>query len=294
MSSVQERYERLGLRESLGKPYRYPIACKELSFVLREAFHQFPKNLQSIVFQDTLSAFRLLPEIEFQSAVSAVHVLLQSVEAVLPKQKKNVAVKEFKNAMVAHKRRCKAHGVEKGSLQLPQDILVHIFNFLDMKTLVSSGLVCWSWNEAANDNHLWEMQFMTLYGNGAKHQPVKRVKGRNGRIFQQPIDNDKIITNWKEAVKGAYTGALSKKLTTNRGYCGHCKSVVWLNNAKCLNVHSGISEIPDIKPVTALQVVEYLLDDSISVTSSSDSDSDSEGPISGLWAYPKHIRNMRI
>lgn len=295
MSDPLERYEKLGLRESLPKPYRYPIACQELSFILREAFHQFTKYLQSIVFQDTLSAFRLLPEIQTQSAVSAVHILLQSVEAALPKQKRNVAVKEFKRAMVVHKRRCKAHQVEKGSLQLPQDILVHIFSFLDMKSLVSAGLVCGSWNIAANDNHLWEMQYVSLYGNGAKQQPVKLVESRNDRLLHEPIDNTKVIANWKEAVKGAYTGALSRKLTTNRGYCGHCKSVVWLNNAKCPNVHSGISEIQDIKPVTAFQVVEYLLDDSISITSSSDSDSDSEeGPISWLWAYPKHIRKLSI
>lgn len=51
-----------------------------------------------------------------QSAVSAAHLLLQSVEAALPKQKKNVAVTEFKHAMVAHKRRCKAHQVEKGQI----------------------------------------------------------------------------------------------------------------------------------------------------------------------------------
>ncbi|TKY51360.1 F-box protein [Spatholobus suberectus] len=290
MSSPLERYQKLGLRESLPKTYRYPIACRELSFILKESFHQFPKNLQSIIFQDTLSAFRLLPEVQTQSAVSAAHFLLQSVEAALPKQKKNVAVTEFKHAMVAHKRRCKAHQVEEGSLQLPQDILVHIFSFLDMKSLVSVGLVCWSWNIAANDNHLWEMQYVALYGNGVKQQPVKLVEGRNDRLLQEPIDT-RIITDWKEAVKGAYTGALSRKLTTNRGYCGHCKSVVWLNNATCPNVHSGISEIQDIKPVTSFQVVEYLLDDSLFITSSSDSDSDSEGgSISRLWAYPKHIR----
>lgn len=264
---------------------RYPIACRELSFILREAFHQFPKNLQSIVFQDTLSAFRLLPEIQTQSAVSAVHFLLQSVEAALPKQKKNVAVTEFKHAMVAHKRRCKAHQVEKGSLPLPQDILVLIFSFLDMKSLVSVGLVCRSWNIAANDNHLWEMQYVALFGGRAK-----LVEGKNNRLLLEPIDT-RIITDWKEAVKGAYTGALSRILTTSRGYCGHCKSVVWLNNSKCPNVHSGISEIQDIKPVTAFQAVEYVLEDSLSVTSSSDSDSDSEGgTVSRLWAYPKHIR----
>lgn len=30
-----------------------------------------------------------------------------------------------------------------GSFQLPQDILVHIFSFLDMQSLVSSGQVSW-------------------------------------------------------------------------------------------------------------------------------------------------------
>ncbi|KAK7391310.1 hypothetical protein VNO78_19724 [Psophocarpus tetragonolobus] len=289
-SGVLERYEKLGLRESLRKTYRYPIACRELSFILRDAFHQFPKNLQSTIFQDTLSAFRLLPEIQTQSAVSAIHFLLQSVEAALPKQKKSVAVAEFKHAMVAHKRRCKVHQVEKGSLQLPQDILVHIFSFLDMKSLVSVGLVCWSWNIAANDNHLWEMQYVALYGNCAKSKPAKLVEGKNYRLLQETIDT-RIINNWKEVVKGSYTGALSKLLTTNRGYCGHCKSVVWLNNTKCPNIHSGIYEIQDVKPVTAFQVVEYLVDDSLSITSSSDSDSDYEGgSISRLWAYPKHIR----
>ncbi|KAL9317618.1 hypothetical protein ACSQ67_014135 [Phaseolus vulgaris] len=141
MSSALERYQKLGLRDSLQKYYRYPIACKELSFILREAFHQIPKSLQSIIFQDTLLAFRLLPEIETKSAVSAAQFLLQNVEATLPNRKKNVAVTEFKHAMVSHKRRSKAHLVEKGSLQLPQDILVHVFSFLDMKSLVSAGLV---------------------------------------------------------------------------------------------------------------------------------------------------------
>ncbi|KAK7343714.1 hypothetical protein VNO77_12691 [Canavalia gladiata] len=292
MSSPLERYQKLGLKESLPKNYRYPIACKELSFILREAYHQFPKNLQAIIFQDTLSAFRLLPQIQTQSAVSAVHFLFQSVEAALPKQKRNVAVTEFKHAMVAHKRHCKAHQVEKGSLQLPQDILVHIFSFLDMLSLVSAGLVCWSWNIAANDNHLWEMQYVGLYGSGAEQKPTKAVEDKKHRFLHKPVDT-RTITEWKEAVKGAYSGELSKKLTTNRGYCRQCKSVVWLNNSKCPNVHCGISRTQDIKSVTAFQIVEYILDDSLSVTSSSDSDSDSEGgAVSRLWAYPKHIRKL--
>lgn len=49
------------------------------------------------------------------SAVSAVHLLHQSAEAALPKQKRNMAVTEFKHAMVAHKRRHKARQEEDGT-----------------------------------------------------------------------------------------------------------------------------------------------------------------------------------
>ncbi|MED6122179.1 hypothetical protein PIB30_037344 [Stylosanthes scabra] len=222
-------------------------------------------------------------------ASSLIHFLLQSVEAALPKQKRNMAVKEFKLAMVAHKRRSKLHHQEeKDSFQLPHDVLVHIFSFLDMQSLVSVGLVCWSWNLAANDNHLWELQYVVLYGNAAKQELIKQFEGQDKRHLQDPIDT-RTITDWKEAVNGAYTGALAKKLTTNRGYCVHCRTVVWLNNSKCPNVHSGmISEIQEIKPVTPIQVVEYVVDDSLSLASSSDSDSDSEGgPVSRLWALPR-------
>lgn len=48
------------------------------------------------------------------SAVSAAHLLAQGVEAAWPKKKRNSAIVEFKKAMVAHKRRSKAHQEEKG------------------------------------------------------------------------------------------------------------------------------------------------------------------------------------
>lgn len=48
------------------------------------------------------------------SAVSAAHLLFQSAEAVLPKQKKNLAITEYKQAKVALKRHCKARQEEQG------------------------------------------------------------------------------------------------------------------------------------------------------------------------------------
>ncbi|KAJ0043943.1 hypothetical protein Pint_17574 [Pistacia integerrima] len=88
------------------------------------------------------------------------------------------------------------------------------------------------------------------------------------------------------------SGNSSKKLTSDRGFCGHCNAVVWLNNLKCSNVHSGLkSQNQQIKLISPSQVVEYLLDDCSSMISSSDSDSESdEESISSLWAYPKHLQ----
>lgn len=62
MSKQLERYQKLALKESLGSIHRYPLVCKELSLILRGAYRKVPKNLQSLIFQDTLTAFRLLPE----------------------------------------------------------------------------------------------------------------------------------------------------------------------------------------------------------------------------------------
>ncbi|KAF3432909.1 hypothetical protein FNV43_RR24011 [Rhamnella rubrinervis] len=296
MSNPLERYQKLCLRESFPRIHRYPLACKELSFILRSAYAKFPKNLQALIFQDTLTAFRLLPGMQTSNAVSAAHLLLRGAEAALPKQKRNLAVTEFKQAMVAHKRRRKARQEEKGSSQLPQDVLMHVFGFLDVQSLASVGQVCWSWNLAANDNHLWQMQYATFFrssDNGLKINGRQRyeVEDNEDTSLQE---QEEMVTrssiDWREAFKRAYIGRSSKKLTSSRGYCGHCNTIVWLDNTKCSNVHIGLdSGNQQVKPVSPSQIVEYILDDSTSATESDSSSSDSDGDSErGLWAYPKH------
>ncbi|KAB1204934.1 hypothetical protein CJ030_MR7G015232 [Morella rubra] len=299
MSNPLERYQKLGLRESLPRIYRYPIACKELSFILRGAYNKLPKNLQSLIFEDTLTAFHLLPQMHLHSAVSAVHLLHQSAEAALPKQKRNMAVTEFKHAMVAHKRRHKARQEEDGSAQVPQDVLVHIFSFLDMKSLVSAGLVCWSWNIAASDNHLWQLQYASAFRSYdeclkiKEHQSGGSVEDREFRRLEEDVATRSSI-DWKEAFKRGYIGNALKKFTSSRGYCGHCVTIVWLDNMKCSEGNHGLSsENQQIKPVSPRQVVEYVLDDYLEFTSSdSDSDSD-EGSFSRLWANPRLMSGLQ-
>jgi hypothetical protein len=126
--------------------------------------------------------------INTSAAVSAANLLLKSVEAVLPKQKKNLAIVEFKQAKVALKRRSKNREEEDIDIpSLPQDILIHIFSFLEISSLVSSAQVSRSWNQATHENSLWQSQF-DLHFN---HKVLIRM--------QSDID-------WREAFKKAYIG----------------------------------------------------------------------------------------
>ncbi|MCL7045731.1 hypothetical protein MKW94_005899, partial [Papaver nudicaule] len=113
MSDALERYQKLRLRESLSRVYDYPSVCNELSFILRGVYAKVPKNLQSIIFEDTLSAIRLLPQVHTCRGKLAANLLIQAAEAALPKQKRILAVGEFKHAIVEHNRRCKGQKNEK-------------------------------------------------------------------------------------------------------------------------------------------------------------------------------------
>lgn len=66
-----------------------------------------PNNLQALLFQDTLAAFHLLSEAGSSQEISFANLLLQAVEASLPKQKKALGVTEFKHAAVALRRHSK-------------------------------------------------------------------------------------------------------------------------------------------------------------------------------------------
>ncbi|XP_022922152.1 F-box protein At5g52880 isoform X1 [Cucurbita moschata] len=284
MTDPLERYQNLALTDSLAKSYSYPLACKELSFITRGAFNKLPKNLQSLIFQHIITAFHLLPEMQTSSAVSAAHLLAQGVEASLPKQKRNSAIVEFKKAMVAHKRRSKARQEVKGSSQLPQDVLLHIFRFLDIESLVSAGLVCRSWNAAADDEYLWQFQYTTFFG--CSDEPINDKDSVDGLASTPHVD-------WKEAFKGAYVGNSLWRNRSGRGYCKHCDTIVSFSTLRCPNDH-GRNKNKQIKPLSINQVVEYVLTGTSELIYSSDSDTDSdEVVISEFWALPKYLGRRR-
>ncbi|CAN4085836.1 unnamed protein product [Withania somnifera] len=288
--SIVERYGELGLKESLNQLYRYPLACDELSLIIRNAYSKAPKYLQSLIFQDSLAAFRLLPEMQTQAAISAAHSLLHSMEAALPKQKKALAASEFKQAMVTHRRRRKVQPMLEGMCQLPQDVLVHIFGFLDLKSLVTASLVCRSWSVAASDHHLWQSIHFSFLGKSNDNPNFIRLTYGVERISFTPGNTTATNVDWKDALRRAYRG-ISRKITSQRGFCKQCDSIVWLRNFNCSNECYGkFSDEHQIMSVSLEQIVEYVIDGSMpSLDSDSDSDDSVDGSPFKLWAYPGRV-----
>ncbi|PIN21673.1 hypothetical protein CDL12_05631 [Handroanthus impetiginosus] len=291
-----DRYQTLRLSEFLSKPSHYALACKELSLVLKSAYAKLPKDLQSLLFQETLFAFSLLSEMQTQSAFSAANSLSKSAEFALPKQKRALAVKEYKHAIVASKRKPKANREEPGLCPLPHDVLVHIFSFLDVHSVVSASAVCRSWNTAANDNHLWKFLYAISFCDSniiTTNSKIKNlgVANNKGKIHSPDSVDTAFDFDARCEFRLAYKGRRYSRLKSCRGYCSSCRSIVWLSNYKCYNesnTKDGSSH--QIKPISTQQIVEYILDGFVLPESSSDSDSDSEdGLVHKLWAYPRQI-----
>ncbi|PVH62100.1 hypothetical protein PAHAL_3G206100 [Panicum hallii] len=295
-TGAAERYRGMGIAAALLRPWDYPTACGELAALLRIGYAEIPKAAQALVASDVLLALRLLPDVQTGYALSAANTLLQAVEVALPKQKKAQAVSEFKHSVIAHKRRARVQQ-NSGLPHIPHDVLVHIFTFLDMHSLVATGLVCWSWNSAANDNNLWKMHYSLFFGLcrlRCNSIPVSGVQ-KSRDLVQSSIDSVSIDPNfwWKESFHSKYAECASWKFASNRALCGQCRSVIWLSNLTCAAPHhcprNGRDEVK-LRPLLPDTVAKYILHhDDLAASSSSESDdtddSDYENGHPRFWTF---------
>ncbi|BAS94989.1 F-box protein At5g52880 [Oryza sativa Japonica Group] len=294
-TGAAERYREMGISAALSRPWDYPTACGEIAALLRIGYGDLPKAAQALVAGDVLLAFRLLPDVQTGYALSAANGLLQAVDGSLPKQKKAQAVSEFKRSVVAHKRRARVQQ-DPGVPHIPYDVLVHIFSFLDMRSLVAAGLVCWPWNSAANDNHLWEMNYSLFFGichiNCNSTPTAGNVQNTDyhvqNSIYQVSPDPG---FNWKEAFHKKYAEQETWSSASNRALCGYCRSVIWLCDLTCATPHYCLNNGKDgvkLGPLLPHTVADYILDIAdlaASSTESDDTDSDSENyPQARFWS----------
>lgn len=61
MEGGLDRYRKLGIHNSITLIRHYPLSCTQLALIIKLSYSKFPKFLQSQIFQDVLTAFRLLP-----------------------------------------------------------------------------------------------------------------------------------------------------------------------------------------------------------------------------------------
>ncbi|KAK3138210.1 hypothetical protein QOZ80_5AG0365870 [Eleusine coracana subsp. coracana] len=163
-----------------------------------------------------------------------------------------------------------------------------------MRSLVSAGLVCWSWNSAAVDNNLWSMNYSLFFGacnvNGINIPVVSGVQNIYG---QNSTDSVSIGPNfgWKELFHDKYAECEAWRFASNRALCGHCRSVIWLSNLTCASPHHCSKDKKDevkLRPLLPDNVAEYILHAEDLAASSSDgddanSDSDDEYEHRRFW-----------
>lgn len=286
----------MGIAAALSRPWDYPTACRELAELLRHGYADLPKAAQALAVADVLVAFRLLPDVQTEHALAAANGLLLAVEASLPKQKKSQAVSEFKCSVILHKRRAKVQQ-EPGPPHIPNDVLIHIFSFLDTRSLVAASLVCWPWNSSANDNKLWKMNYSLFFSTShlsSNSTPVSSgVQNSHGLFVQNnadPVFDDPNL-NWKEVFHNKHAEYKSWSSASNRAICRQCRSILWLSNLTCAAPHHCPKKGKDeakVMPMLPYAVACYILnahDRSSSSSDSDDTDSDSENNVPRrLWS----------
>ncbi|XP_044981947.1 F-box protein At5g52880 [Hordeum vulgare subsp. vulgare] len=294
-----KRYTEMGIAAALSRPWDYPTACRELAELLRHGYAGLPKAAQALAAADVLVAFRRLPDVQTEHALAAANGLLLAVEASLPKQKKSQAVSEFKYSVILHKRRAKVQQ-EPGPPHIPNDVLIHIFSFLDMRSLVAASLVCWPWNSSANDSKLWKTNYSLFFS--ASHlssnsTPVSSgIQNSHALLVQNNVDPvfDDPNLNWKEVFRNKHAECISWSASSNRAICQQCRSILWLSNLTCAAPHhcpkKGRDEVK-LMPMLPYAVACYILNAHDRPSSSSDSedtDSDSENNV------PRRLWNSRV
>lgn len=165
-----------------------------------------------------------------------------------------------------------------------------------MRSLVAAGLVCWPWNSAANDNHLWEMNYSLFFGichiNCNSTPTAGNVQNTDyhvqNSIYQVSPDPG---FNWKEAFHKKYAEQETWSSASNRALCGYCRSVIWLCDLTCATPHYCLNNGKDgvkLGPLLPHTVADYILDIAdlaASSTESDDTDSDSENyPQARFWS----------
>eukprot|EP00898_Chlorokybus_atmophyticus_P004327 jgi/Chlat1/4896/Chrsp31S04912 len=169
-----KEYNSLSLRAALSRSGDYAEACVELSLLLQHCYEHSAKPVQTVMWDDTLTALNLLSRFDASAQRKAAAQLAQATERALPKQRRTTALAAYRQHALAGHRRSKkqdtAHdGTDEadmnctGAAALPRDVIAVIFKFLDARTLVNASAVCRDWHELAKEDWLWTRHLQSTF-----------------------------------------------------------------------------------------------------------------------------------
>lgn len=290
---MQRRYQSLQLHDAISRRRDYVEACNELQGILKAVYVGAAKPFQALLYEDVVHAFRTLPGLDDSQHLGAAKLLLHTVEDIFPKQRRAAAAHEYKIAVIAWHRQYKTPEALPEYLQLSGDTLLHVFEFLDARSLAIASAVCRAWNVAATDDTLWRTQFLSLYGTSNRLMRTDQ-DDKKDQALHKPLGT------WRKAFNLARKGRSSQLFISNRAYCPVCKEVIWLVvppwkpfKGKCV-ARTQILESHSPRPLSVKQVVRYVVNKdttSASDSSSSDSDDDDGKSFFRLWNLSKGREN---
>ncbi|KAG0629831.1 hypothetical protein M758_1G133600 [Ceratodon purpureus] len=243
---MQRRYESLQLHDAIGRRSDYIEACRELRCILRAAYVYAPKLFQALLNEDVIHAFRTLPRMENSRQLEAAKLLLLTVEDLFPKQRVASAVHEYQTAIAAWHRHYENPEPLPECIQLSGDTLLHVFGYLDARSLATASAVCREWNVAATDDTLWHNQYLYLFGTqnpsahhmtvAGFHEAIRKPDqdDHQEQVSKKPPDSADFVQCgprrqlWRKAFNLASKDRPSHLFTSDRAYCPVCNMVVWL------------------------------------------------------------------
>ncbi|EFJ04287.1 hypothetical protein SELMODRAFT_432551, partial [Selaginella moellendorffii] len=190
------------------------------------------------------------------------------------------------------------------SCQLPVDVLVHVFSFLDPISLATAGCVCRSWNSEYKDANLWQKLFTVVLEN-TSFDPTRVLQlagfelGDDDSSTPLRVKDVSIqkIGCWKKAFEIAVLRSPKLLYLFTRAQCLTCKATFW-SSELCLQTFANQCSKKNfqehkLRPLLLEQVVSFVLMGSrqaYNTKKDSDSDEDQYLPYAKLWEYAKWLR----
>lgn len=284
------------LNEALSRRNDYAEACRELRCILRAVYVYAPISFQALLYEDVEHAFHTLSKKEKRMDdirhLETAKLLLQTVEQIFSSQNCTEVVAKGKTATKTWHRLYNNRNPEPlpEYLHLSGDILLHVFEYLDARSLATASAVCRAWNVIATDGKIWRNWFLYVYGTSNLREDLMTAAeirediipdSNRPTILKKPSNN--AVGYWRKAFNLCSKGRSPHLSTLNRAYCPTCKEVIWLRDppwkpAKGLCVtREQVLEYHSPRPISVSQVVRFVVSMArVSDSCSRDSDDDDD------------------